>query len=211
MFILNNQIFKTKVATQKAIQEKIKLLDICVIDKTHKDYYFFEDLISYHEWKEEKIGCGIKAFKITYNPYNRNERTVYIIRVDNTEIDFSYKKCLGIKKNELTEAMRNSISSYTIEEKKKNKLECNYCKIINLTNSEYHLDHKTIPFSTIKDNFLKETTLEIPKVFDKDKIYLTAIFKDNDIKFKEAWINYHNLIADYQILCKTCNIKKSNK
>lgn len=209
MFILNGITYKTKVATKTTIQNKIKELNLCTIGQDHKDFHFFKDLISLHENRHIKIGCGIKQFHIRHNPMNFNERTLWVERIDGTEETWSYKPCLDIKQNDLTAALRSSIGQFTtIYKTSLSKLSCCYC---NTYCGPFHVDHKTIPFSKIKDDFLKNIKLTIPKKFQKDSVYFNVMFLDDDKDFENEWTKFHNSSADYQILCATCNQEKSNK
>lgn len=209
MFIFNGTIYKTKIAAKKAIQEKIKDLDLCVITEYHYDFKFFKDLISLHENRHIKIGCGIKQFHIRRNPMNFKERTLWVERTDGSEDTWSYKACLDIKQNDLTAALRSAIGQFTTMYKMSlPKLSCCYC---NTYCGPFHVDHKTIPFSKIKDDFLKNVKLSIPKNFQKDSIYFNVMFLDSNLDFLNEWVSYHNKHADYQILCATCNQEKSNK
>jgi hypothetical protein len=207
MYILNGITYKTKIATQKAIQAKIKELNLCSIDERHFDFSFFCDLIFLHENRENKIGCGLKQFHIRHNAMNYNERTLFVERIDGTEESWSYKACLNIKQNDLTAALRSAIEPQTELYKTFAKRECCYC---NTLLGPFHTDHKTTPFSKIKDDFLKTTKKEPPKKFGKDNIKFNVIFLDIDTEFKNEWFLYHQSVADYQILCASCNIKKSN-
>lgn len=209
MYFLNGTEYKTKDDVKRNIQLKIKQVGLAVIDSTHSDFSFFNSLFLGHENYETKRGCGVKRFHLRPNPMNFNERTLYVERIDGSEDTWSYKACIGIKKNDLTEAMRNSIKPFTQEFKKNSSLICCECGIKNLNFIEYHTDHKTVPFSKIKNDFL--TTNKPPTKFAKNKIYNNMEFCIDDVKYKETWIEYHNSIADYQILCKDCNLKKSNQ
>jgi hypothetical protein len=209
MFILNGTTYKTKIATKKAIQDKIKQLDLCIIGQDHKEFPFFKDLIYLHENRHIKIGNGLKQFHIRRNPINYNERTLWVERLDGTEDTWSYKACLNIKQNDLTAALRSAIGQFTIMYKMSlPKLYCCYC---NTYCGPFHVDHKTISFSKIKDDFLKNVKLPLPNTFQKDSIYFNVMFLDSNRDFMDEWIKYHNSVADYQILCATCNQEKSNK
>ena len=48
MFILNGITYKTKEATKKVIQNKIKELDLCTIGQDHLDFSFFKDNFGNH-------------------------------------------------------------------------------------------------------------------------------------------------------------------
>lgn len=208
MFILNGTTYKTKIAAKKAIQEKIEELNLCIIELDHKEFPFFKDLIELHENRHIKIGCGIKRFHIRRNPMNYSARTLWIERTDGSEDTWSYKACLNIKQNDLTAALRSTISSQVELVRMFRKSQCCYC---NTLSGPFHVDHKTIPFSKIKDDFLKNVKLPIPKNFQKDSIYFKVLFLDTDKEFKKEWFDFHQSKADYQILCATCNQEKSNK
>lgn len=210
MYQLNGTQFKTKDALKKYIQQVIKTLDLCIINEKHEYYDMFLELINQHDNRETKIGCGIRRFSIQHNPQNSMERSLYLHRIDGSREIWSYKSCIGIKKNELNEAMRSAVIRQTYEYKKKQPLVCCYCGTDNLESEEYHTDHKTVPFSVIKDNFLKQD-INIPTEFSKNKIFCNTIFRSEDNEFEKQWYDYHKQHADYQILCKNCNLKKSNK
>jgi hypothetical protein len=53
------------------------------------------DLLSRHPYCEEKIGAGIQSIWSQPNEYWENNRCFYLTRVDGTEIDFSFVKCLA--------------------------------------------------------------------------------------------------------------------
>jgi hypothetical protein len=209
MYILNGISYKTKCATVKAIKNKIQELDLCTISQDHSAFTFFFDLISMHENRFIKIGCGIKQFHIRRNRMNYHERSLWVERIDGTEDTWSYKACLEIKQNDLTAALRSTIAQYTTMFKfTQPELCCCYC---NTYSGPFHVDHKTVPFSKIKDDFLKNVKLSVPKTFQKNSIYFNVMFLDSNRDFIDEWIKYHNSIADYQILCSTCNMEKSNK
>jgi hypothetical protein len=211
MYSLGGIIYKTKIAATTKIQEIIKFNDISIINKEHSDYIVLNDLICLHEYSDDKIGCGIDYFEIRVNALNHKLRSIFLIRLDGTEIIFSFHTCLGKKSNDLQTAMREAISPFTMEYKKNNNLICCLCKIEKLSYTEYHVDHMTLPFSTISKEFLKITKCKIPMTFDKEPKTHLSTFKNEDIELKHNWIAYHNSKVDYQILCNVCNIRKSNK
>ena len=190
MYFLNGIEYKTKDDVKRNIQLKIKQVGLATIDSNHVDFAFFNGLFVEHEKYETKRGCGIKCFHIRQNPMNYNERTLYVERIDGSEDSWSYKACIGIKKNDLIEAMRYSIKPFTQEFKKKSSLICCKCGIDNLDLTDYHTDHKSTPFSKIKNDFL--TTNKPPTKFIKNKKYNNMEFSPDDYKYKEALIEYLN-------------------
>lgn len=210
MYELNGQQFRTKDALKKYIQHTIKTLNICSISSNHEYFNLFSELMQNHENRDEKVGCGIERFSIGVNPQNYAERSLFLHRIDGSEDVWSYKACIGIKKNDLNEAMRAAVKEQMLEYKKTQEMKCCYCGITNSTKQiEFHVDHKTVPFCNIRNDFLKLNS-ETPTKFAKNKTYFNMIFRDEDQNFEQKWSEFHRKHADYQILCKECNLKKSN-
>ena len=59
-----------------------------------EDHQFLLSVLEEHPHKEEKIGTGVAGFRVRVNPVFAHRRTFYIVRVDGTEEDFSFMKCL---------------------------------------------------------------------------------------------------------------------
>ena len=175
--------------------------------------YFFENLLKNHHDYDKKIGVGIDYFYIIPNPINRNYFQTMIKRLDKSIIDFSWVYCCKFKVRSITEdlttAMREAIKKETIAYKKNQiKLQCNICKSDNELYKDYQVDHDFPPFRDIKNNFLNLTPTIIPQTFSSCNKYYTTIFNDMDKDFKNEWIDYHNKNCSFQILCRSCNLKK---
>ena len=56
---------------------------------------FVLDLLKFHASPAEKEGAGVKAVKVGCNPEFPDTSCFVIVRVDGTEADFSYIKCIG--------------------------------------------------------------------------------------------------------------------
>ena len=164
---------------------------------------FLTRLLSYHPDVAYKIGYGIKHF---IKRDNGAGYTLFIIRIDGSEESFSYKTCCGVKYDDLTTAMRTAIAPFLTEYKKSNPSSCVFCK----TTVGLQVDHKTIPFCIIKKKFIEQNTLATPNTFAKTAFKIVC-FDSKDAVFEKAWTNFHNKIADYQILCGDCNSKKGDK
>ena len=105
--------------------------------------------------------------------------------------------------------MREAIKEETIAYKKNQIiLQCNICKSDNELYKDYQVDHDFQPFRDIKNNFLNLTPSIIPQTFSSCNKYYTTIFNDKDKEFKNEWIDYHNKNCSFQILCRSCNLKK---
>lgn len=213
-YTIGSLSFKTKKDCHNYTKNIISGIGCKKVCKDDEHYTFLLSLLYNHDEYVEKIGAGIDYFFIVPNAMNKTALQVMIKRIDNTEIDFSWVYCCQFKQRDddynLTLAMRDAISSYTIDYKKNNKLICNICGSDNEPYKNYETDHIE-PFSIIKQNFLLNYKKDIiPKLFDDNKYNNTAMFRICDLSFKNDWINFHNSIAKYQILCKACNLNKSN-
>jgi hypothetical protein len=62
----------------------------------------------------------------------------------------------------LVEAMREAIKQEIITYKLNSVLICNICNSTNEIYEDYHVDHSSPSFKTIKDNFLKDYKENIP-------------------------------------------------
>lgn len=183
------------------ITEQIPFYTIIELDSINGK--FLTRLLSYHPDVEYKIGCGIKYFTKRSSGAGY---TLFIIRIDGSEESFSYKTCCGYKYDDLTTAMRTAIAPYLSNYKRLNPSPCALCK----TSVGLQVDHKTIPFCIIKKRFLEQNTLEVPQKFEKNQFKIIC-FNSKDIIFEKSWTDFHNKIADYQILCGCCNSKKRDK
>jgi len=211
----------TKAARVRNMRDLIKKLGRGIIPKEHSSFNHFYELIQRHPKNESIIGVGIHAFKIEYDYISSRTNTIILIRTDGSRVRFGWNENNWNKTQTrlLTEAMRNAIEPTSTEYKKKQTgLICCICKNDKLSYNKYHVDHKIIPFSRIRDAYLKEYDYEsirsfIPKSFDTYRGF--TLFKEKDSGFKKEWIYYHDVLynhpEDYQILCASCNSTKGNK
>lgn len=203
--------FKTKKASYEYTKNIIYSLGQCKINKNHKYFNFFCDLIQNHENKKEKIGCGIKNFIIKSNLIFKKYLSVFIERNDNTLMDFSWVCCakhtFNNQKHNLIQAMRYSIKPQIYEFKKHQKIKCQICFAEDKI--QYDVDHKAPSFKKISETFLKNNNS--PKTFADHPNAYHAIFYEKDKEFKNKWNQYHKENAILQILCHECNLKKGSK
>ena len=100
--------------------------------------------------------------------------------------------------------MRISIKPDILKYRKSCKQCCAFCN----NTEKLEVDHIN-PFQCISDYFISKTKYKIPDEFNDDGYY--RIFKNEDKLFEKSWIRHHNLYEDnLQMLCKHCNIIKSN-
>jgi len=199
--------FKSKAKAETYTRDLINKLKICEIDKQNENYNFFHDLLLRHNEYNNKVGVGIKSFLIKHNMFNNRAYEIYVKRIDNSECVFSWRYCCGIVLSDnLTRALRHSILKQILRFKNNNN---KICQICNKDIGIFHVDHIK-PFSTIKNDFLKQNILNIPSSFRTSSENFIK-FKKQDKEFKRLWRKYHKKEAQLQILCDKCNLKKSNK
>ena len=51
-------------------------------------------LLKRHNESQEKIGCGVHHYEVGIAPDGFGTRCFWIVRFDDTRVDFSYKHCL---------------------------------------------------------------------------------------------------------------------
>ncbi|MCP5060975.1 MAG: DCL family protein [Ignavibacteriae bacterium] len=178
--------------------------------KTHKDYNFLNDLIKNHIRYDDKIGCGIDFFIIRKNFAGANELNIQ--REDGSIESISWSSCAKINtkhndKNHLTAAMREAINLTCYEFKKKQEdKSCRFCG----DDNDIHTDHHNPSFIELQNRFLKENT-KIPTKYSKRVGTHKVCFLEEDWDFEKKWKSYHDDNCSLQLLCRSCNLKKSKK
>jgi hypothetical protein len=110
----------------------------------------------------------------------------------------------------LNGAMRYSIRKQISEFRKNNKFILKKCSLCHKT-SNLQVDH-IIAFVKLQKDFLQNAdTQSIPTKFNYNRKTCQPKFKKEHVGFNRRWQNYHRKHAQFQWLCKLCNIKKSNK
>ena len=184
-----------------------------------KQYHYLHLLMQNYPDYKDIIGCGVKYFEIKLN--RNNSPHVTFIRFDGNEDSFSWVSAskLNFKPencfDNLCQAMRYSVTAHTSQAKCELLKKDPYCKICKC-DGKLELDHIEA-FYNLQSQFFricKKHHIEIPERFDRmydpnnGKIRtIPAEFQ----KFEKNWIKYHNRFARYQLLCKTCNIRKGKR
>jgi len=205
--------FKTKKECENYTRNIINTLGCCIINKDHEQFNFFYDLIKNHPNCDDKKGNGIDYFYIEPNPMAKKYYQTIIKRLDGSETDFSWVLCCQFKErtasDDLLRSMRTAIKDDIIKYKQNQfQLICSFCKNENELYENYHVDHDNPSFKTLKDQFLHLTKKQIPSSFGSCEIFNLTIFKDEDVDFKNDWVDYHNNNCNFQILCEKCNLTK---
>lgn len=182
------------------------------------DHQFVLDLLALHQECDVKVGCGISHFVIRTN-FNHGGRTqgFWIVRLDGSETDFSWVKCLtpATHAQDVRKAFRDSIGHQILEFKQKT-LEAGVARCpftgIELSLSNSHADH-IFPdtFMSLLNDFLCVSGLEyddvaIEKTKDGD-VYKRLV--DRDLESK--WLTFHKNNAKLRLLSRTGNLSHAKK
>jgi 5-methylcytosine-specific restriction endonuclease McrA len=153
--------------------------------------------------------CNLKIVK---DALNRDALKILIMNTYMSETDISWKCAITGKhksdKNELMSAMRSSIDEQIFQFRKTNLNKCVLCP----NTDKLHVDH-IIHFDEIVFNFIKimkSKNIEIPNNFgETDDNTHRRCFLEIDNNFKNEWVNYHFENATLQMLCQSCNLKRT--
>jgi hypothetical protein len=179
---------------------------------------FLEDfIIKYHKTiKDIKIDKLWTQKNLSYNHYNFYIDG-YVDGVYDTNIMIGLSTSAKKEENpnkRLYAAMREANSADTIwfkQEWFKMSPFCKICKKELESIADSHLDHcGKKEFRHIADEFLKSNPKPNLKLAERDKND-NSIPKLEDNEDKEKWKEHHEKEAKYQLLCKTCNLRKEKK
>ena len=172
------------------------------------DFEFMMDLLVRHPKADEKIGCGIDGIRVVPEWGNRR---FDILRLDDSSIDFSPKKCLT-PETQLTKfkrACRNAIQEQVRAFKNQffaqgEKFECPINREV-ITYDNAHVDHEyPNTFDQIVHNFIKEKNIDVDSVAIEGEI--AKKFKDK--KLEEEFAEYHKANAKLRVISKSANLRQ---
>ena len=136
-YTFDNRIFNSKKAVDDYIRavknDFLKTEKKTVINSSHKLFPFFEELVSVHNDKDSKIGCGVEFFYFVKDIYGNDQ--LKICRTDKSTIDCSCIYSKITQRNErsnynhdLNSAMRDAIRDQIFDFfKKQDTMKCFIC------------------------------------------------------------------------------------
>lgn len=132
---------------------------------------FLLALLEYHPTGKEKQGAGVQAIVVRTNPVYRHQRNFWLIRVDGTETDFSYTKCLqpptarGLFHSACRAAIKPQMESFRREFFSQESAP--KCPVTSspLTFGKAHVDHKApLTFEALVDDFVSQNNINVDTV-----------------------------------------------
>jgi hypothetical protein len=174
----------------------------------------WQKLLNRHPERESKVGCGIREFFVTPNRLKPKAIQLNIRRVDSSEVDISWKRCISgrpmAQEARLKVAMRQAI----VDQIQSFKSEhyngwgiCSVCEIKETQRAEIHVDHFPRTFQELVEEFLIYSPT-VPNEFADCPESHAAIFRKEDSSFAEQWSAFHQDRASLRILCQSCNLKR---
>lgn len=181
---------------------------------TPVDVALFADLLEMHPDAKSKRGSGVAGFAIKTNPDYPNTVTVYVLRTDGTECDFSwYKSIDGAKQEDMQfNALREAVKNQVIQFKDKQllSLEPLLCPITNqrITFDNYHVDHAAPrTFQQLVRDWLQSEGIVLEDVIITESRENEYGRKMADPKQLHSWREYHYKNARLRMLSKEGNLK----
>lgn len=115
---IGKEVFKTKKDLLARLREMLHAAPLGV-ELDLPQHEFLMEMLARHPEAKKKIGPGVKAFRVTTSEFKN--RCFEVIRVDGTETDFSYLKCVTEKTawSEFTHALRESVKQQIWEAKER--------------------------------------------------------------------------------------------
>lgn len=90
-YIIDKNVYSSKASIHKYFKE-VKSFYAAKDVLTREHQIEVWNLLQYHPNKDEKIGCGIKHFKVDYKDHGTT--CFYVVRKDDTHASFSYPTCI---------------------------------------------------------------------------------------------------------------------
>ncbi len=213
-YFIGTNGFQTKGSCLEYTRGIVNSLGRGILDKNHSQFTFLCDLIQNHPDSGDKIGVGIKHFIVIANYSNKSRNHLSIMRLDDSEDNFSWVYCCKFNKrtqlSKISVLFRCAIINDIKIFRNSSELKCCICKTED-TSKIYHTDHFNPSFAILRDNFLKITTKPMPTSSNQCPIYYTSTFKKEDYELEQEWVEYHNKHCNLQILCSKCNITKERE
>jgi hypothetical protein len=181
----------------------------CSVKNEHNELYcelmeIFKSHPGYPELFLNVVDVSIAYNKI--NPIKCYE--LQLIKSNKTSEVVSYRKCFQkpTKDIDLKHAMRYGIKDQILDYKDScDELICAICR----SEQNIQIDHMIL-FKKLYNHFLSQNTLPIPTEFD-NTYFNSAMFKDDDVEFKNSWYEYHKQHDILRCLCNKCNLTRSKK
>lgn len=215
MYTLGSQTFGSKADVTRYVKNILKRYrEGQRLDQV--DEVSIIDLIRLHPDAIKKMGNGISRIVVRKTP-PFNSLGLWIVRIDETTTDFSYKICLNgdpAPRARFTAAARSAVQPIIAEYRDSLFVNKVICPMTGreLSIDDCHIDHAPPNyFSKIVDDFiaLHEIDLNRVKYVERGDGRATEHFADKMLE--QEFIEFHNARANLRAVDKEWNIKASNR
>ena len=209
---IGSHTFDTKDAAKEYIRALLaRYPDDAVI--TGDDAVFLQDLLGLHHEADRKIGVGIHHFSARRDTQWGTSRHFVVCRVDGTDTDFSFHKCLDGRneRRDVFQALRHAVAD-----------QINACRGQafaggavprcpytgqQLSPASAHIDH-TPPntFLSLVMRWLQERGLRIADVPIDDGGDNTCVRQLTDSNQERSWQEFHRQHARLRVISGTANL-----
>ena len=221
-YIVNGEYFEKKDDVKKRASSILNSYEIGAF-LSGNDLDFVLALLDNHPESTSKKGEGVKSIKIVpHEEFGKKNKSFAIVRVDGTETDFSFMKCitpptpLGVFKQTCRRTIEFQIVSFKKKYFKDNEDSNGFivCPITNeLVNFENaHVDHQPPKtFDRLVEAFVQQfqidiSQVEIGGVADGDVVRYFV-----DKKLSVEWQEFHRRNADLRVVSEYANLSVINR
>ena len=187
------------------------------------DNEYMLELVEYHPTKDIKLE-NLEWLKIKIHPYYKKPALYFKNKNDTEDDDLSWILCIrnlygkynADANNEanIKQAFRNELQGgcktqyYYENTTRSNGVATGICAECGDHMSNIHVDHFENPFKNILDSFLNDNNINMNDVCVYETTKRQIRLKCEDTAAK--WLEYHDSIAIYRILCGTCNVRNGS-
>ncbi|GIL15364.1 MAG: hypothetical protein BroJett039_05370 [Chloroflexota bacterium] len=212
-YIINDEYFKTKKDVEKRASSILNSYELGQ-DLNSDDLEFVLALLEYHPDSMKKKGVGVQSIKvIPHEEFGRKNQSFAVVRIDGSETDFSYGKCIRPPKplQVFKHACRRAVEVQIVAFKKNqfkqyvNSQGLIRCSISNelVDYENCDVDHQAPKtFDWLVETFVREYSISVEAVeiggFEDGEV--TRIFIDQDLASR--WKEFHAKNAMLRIVSK---------
>lgn len=208
-YTLGGKNYKTKADIRRRARA-IKESNREEVSIAGEDHEFMLDLLGMHPDAAAKIGAGVKRFFIRSDVDMVGSKCFWVERVDGSETDFSYNKCIAESGDSdyqaFCAACRRAVARFTSDFKKKQflsggKMACPITGEI-MTVDSAHVDHmEPWTFREIIKAYITFRSVDLSAVQIGGTNADGAMRKDLlDGDLKNDFVKFHNARARYRLL-----------
>lgn len=204
----------------KKVKEKLQKLlysgEGVTFKKKSSEYDLLYKTLLLHPKSDVKIGNGVDYFFIQKSKWKHNQFNFMIKRLDGSDIDFSFYKCVhnmpDISWNQVfREIVRPQINSFRVEAFKvvgiKSKFICSHTKL-KIEQKYSHVDHiYPITFDSILTEFIMSRNINVNKLKLSKDLGTSEIQTIIDENIRNDFYKFHEERAVLRVVMSTANLQ----